>query len=86
MEDIKQNLISTVNYLSKDIGERSYRDIDNLNKAADYIESKFRSYGCDTKRQPFHYKSNVYYNIIAEVKGTKSADKRILLFWLDLIP
>jgi Zn-dependent M28 family amino/carboxypeptidase len=79
MEEIKSNLISTVKYLSQDIGERSYLDIAKLNKTAEYIEKKFLSYGCDVKRQPFTYQGNTYYNIIAEVKGTNAADNKILV-------
>ncbi len=79
MDDIKSNLISTVKYLSHDIGQRSYLDIGKLNKAAQYIEDKFRSYGCNVKRQPFTYQGNTYFNIIGEVKGTKTTKDEILV-------
>jgi Zn-dependent M28 family amino/carboxypeptidase len=79
MESIKSNLAATVKYLSHDIGERSYRDIDKLNKAADYIEGKFRFYGCTVKRQPFNYQGNIYYNIICEIKGSKESKDGILV-------
>jgi Zn-dependent M28 family amino/carboxypeptidase len=69
MEGIKKNLISHVKYLSSDIGQRSYLDIEKLNKTADYIEEKFLSYGCDVWRQPFTYRGNTYENIICEIKG-----------------
>lgn len=79
MEDLKSNLIATVKYLSHDIGERSYLDVKKLNMAADYIENKFRSYGCAVKRQAFTYEGNTYYNIIAEVKGAKDTKDGILV-------
>jgi len=79
MEGVKSNLISTVRYLSQDIGQRSYLDIQKLNKAADYIEDKFRSYGCRVKRQFFTYQGNTYYNIIAEIKGTQNTKDGILV-------
>lgn len=79
MDDIKQNLTATVKYLSQGIGQRSYRDIEKLNRAADYIERKFRSYGYAVKRQPFKYQGNTYYNIICEIQGTKSAEDGILV-------
>lgn len=79
MEDIKLNLISTVKHLSQDIGQRSHRDIKELNSAADFIEDKFRSYNCVVKRQAFTYNNNTYHNIIAEVKGTESSADEILV-------
>lgn len=79
MKDIEQNLISTVNYLSNDIGERSYLDVSKLNRTAAYIEGKFRSYGCNVKKQSFTYKSNTYHNIICEAKGTNAANNGMLI-------
>ncbi len=79
MGEIRLNLIEIVNYLSEDIGQRSFIDIENLNKTAEYIENKFASYGCLTKRQPFNYRNNVYYNIIGEVHRTKKIDRGILV-------
>ncbi len=79
VDKLKQNLILTVKYLSKDIGQRSYLDVEKLNRTADYIEDKFRSYGCDLKRQPFKYQGNTYYNIICEIEGTKESKDGILV-------
>lgn len=79
METIKYNLISAVKYLSEDIGERSYLDIKKLSMAADYIEKRFRSCGCDVKRQPFTYQGYTYYNIICEIKDTKAPKDGILI-------
>jgi len=79
MEDIKLNLISTVKHLSQDIGQRSHRDIKELNSTADFIEDKFRSYGCVVKRQAFIYNNNTYHNIIAEVKGAENSADEILI-------
>ncbi|MFZ5997416.1 MAG: M28 family peptidase [Nitrospirota bacterium] len=79
MKDIRQNLSATVHYLARDIGPRSYRHIDNLNKAADHIENRFRSYGLATDRQTFTYSGQTYYNVIAEVKGTEASGGGILV-------
>ncbi len=70
MEDIKKNLIETVTFLSEGIGRRSYRDIPQLDAAADYIEGRFRLAGCPSKRQSFSFLSGTYHNIIGEVEGT----------------
>jgi Zn-dependent M28 family amino/carboxypeptidase len=79
LEGIKTNLITTVKYLSEDIGQRSYLDIKKLNRVADYIEEKFRSYGCAVRRQAFTYNGKTYYNLIAEVKGTGISKDGILV-------
>ncbi|HCZ11886.1 MAG TPA: aminopeptidase [Nitrospiraceae bacterium] len=79
MENIKANLIETVKRLAHDIGERSYRDTDKLNKAADYIEKKFRSYGCEVRKQPFGYLGNTYYNVSCEIKGAGNPQDGILV-------
>lgn len=79
MESVKANLISVVKYLSHDIGQRSYLNVKKLNTTANYIEDKFRSYGCNVKSQPFTYQGNTYYNIIAEVKGAQGTKDGILV-------
>ncbi len=79
MENIKSNLAATVKHLSHDIGQRSYLDMEKLNRAADYIEGKFRSYGCDSKRQPFEYLGNTYYNVYCEIKGAGNPKDGILV-------
>jgi Zn-dependent M28 family amino/carboxypeptidase len=73
------NLISTVRYLSEEIGEKSFRDLPKLNKAADHIESSLRSSGCLVSRQAFTYKGVTYYNVIGEVKGSNPGKKEILI-------
>jgi Zn-dependent M28 family amino/carboxypeptidase len=78
-EDVEPNLIATVNYLSEETGERSFRDVKKLNKAAEFIENKFRSYGYPVQRQSFIYRGNIYYNIIAEVKGTDAHTDGVLI-------
>jgi Zn-dependent M28 family amino/carboxypeptidase len=77
--DVEPNLIATVNYLSEEIGERSFRDVKKLNTAAEFIENKFRSYGCPVQRQSFIYRGNIYYNIIAEVTGTNADADGVLI-------
>ncbi|HBG92173.1 MAG: hypothetical protein A3J81_05865 [Nitrospirae bacterium RIFOXYB2_FULL_43_5] len=76
---LETNLKSHVVFLSEKIGERNYLDTEKLNKAADYIEEKFRSYKCNVKRQSFKAENKVYYNIEAEVKGASDKDKIIVI-------
>ena len=78
-EGNEANLISTVRYLSEEIGERSFRDLPKLNKTADYIESSLHSFGCLVSRQAFTYGGWTYYNVIGEVKGSHPEKKEILI-------
>jgi Zn-dependent M28 family amino/carboxypeptidase len=79
MDDIKQNIIGTVNHLAREIGQRCYRDLDKLAQAADYIEYRLRSSGCETERQGFTFRGNAYCNILTEVKGTDASCDEILV-------
>jgi Zn-dependent M28 family amino/carboxypeptidase len=79
MESIKSNLIATVQYLSKDIGQRSYRDIVNLNKTASYIENAFSSMGYKPIRQSYVYRGNQYYNISVEASGVETSKNDIIV-------
>ena len=78
-EVAEANLISTVRYLSEELGERSFRDLPKLNKAADHIESSLRASGCLVSRQAFTYKGVTYYNVIGEVKGSNPGKKEVLI-------
>lgn len=78
-EGNEANLISTVRYLSEEIGERSFRDLPKLNRTADYIENSLRSFGCLVSRQSFTYEGRTYYNVIGEVRGSHPDKKGILV-------
>jgi len=71
MENIETNLRATVKYLSEEIGQRSYLDLKKLNSSSDFIEERFRLYGCAVERQPFTYEGNTYYNIIGGVDSRR---------------
>lgn len=69
MDQVTANLKETVAYLSGAIGERSYRQKENLLQSAEFIERRLSSYGCRPKRQAFTYGGNDYFNIFADVSG-----------------
>jgi Zn-dependent M28 family amino/carboxypeptidase len=79
MDKIKSNLISVVRHLSRDIGQRSYVDIESLNRAAHYIEGLFSSFGYEPKKQPYSYRGNTYQNIAVEAKGTAPATDDVIV-------
>lgn len=89
MDDIKEieaNLETTVRFLSEKIGSRSYADLAQLNKSADYIEEKLVSYGCIVKRQSFTCMENTYHNIIGEVSGDKDSEILVIGAHYDTVP
>lgn len=79
VDSSKSNLISTVKHLSQQIGVRSYRNLPELNAAADYIENELKSSGCTVSKQPVQFEGRTYYNIIGEIKGTNPDKKEILI-------
>lgn len=66
-----------VTFLAGDIGYRSYRDTDRLERAAFFIERELTSFGYQVKKQPFDFGGRTYHNLIAELRGT--ADPASLL-------
>ncbi|MFN3396690.1 MAG: M28 family peptidase, partial [Thermodesulfovibrionales bacterium] len=79
MSVIRANLVDTVRYLSEDIGQRSYLDIDKLNETASYIESRLVSTGYNVVRQPFDFRGGTYLNLIAEIKGESSTKRPLII-------
>ncbi|MBI4682532.1 MAG: M28 family peptidase [Nitrospirae bacterium] len=67
--DIQNNLRKTVNVLAGEIGSRGYLQINELNRAIDYITSELSDYGYSVFNQPCDYKGLTYKNIYVEKKG-----------------
>ncbi|MDI6889916.1 MAG: M28 family peptidase [Thermodesulfovibrionales bacterium] len=97
IKEIETNLEVTVRFLSEEIGSRSYKDLEELERSADYIEEKMVSSGCDVKRQSFTYMGNTYHNIIGEVspvrkdisngvRGDKESETLIIGAHYDTVP
>lgn len=86
LRDVEANLEATVCFLSEEIGARSYEDLEELERSADYIEKKLISYGCHVKRQCFPYMGNTYHNIIGEVKGNKDSEILVIGAHYDTVP
>jgi Zn-dependent M28 family amino/carboxypeptidase len=86
LKEMEVNLEATVYFLSEEIGPRSYTDLAELERSADYIEERMISFGCDVKRQSFTYMENTYHNIIGEVRGDKGSEILIIGAHYDTIP
>ncbi len=65
--------------LAQEIGVRTYRDTDRLERCADYISSQFNSFGFKVARQPFPVSGHTYQNIIAELIGKASPEKVLVV-------
>jgi hypothetical protein len=67
-----QNIIHRLQHhltmLTRDIGERSVRVPDNLEKSAAYIQAQFESHGLAVQRQPYRYGHLRVSNVVAQLK------------------
>jgi Zn-dependent M28 family amino/carboxypeptidase len=65
--------------LSREIGVRTYQDIDRLDKTVQYISGEFTAFGYQVKHQSFKFAGNTYQNVIAELKGGTSPEKLLII-------
>lgn len=72
-------LRSHVDTLAVKIGERNLRKYKALCDAADYIETEFKSYGYQPRRQKYEVLGRDCFNIDVEIKGTKSPKEIVII-------
>jgi Zn-dependent M28 family amino/carboxypeptidase len=77
--DTAAYLHHVVSVLAGDIGVRSSRDHDRMERAADYIKGQFESFGYTVVRQPFLFRGATYYNLIAELTGTEFPENILVI-------
>jgi Zn-dependent M28 family amino/carboxypeptidase len=65
--------------LSREIGVRTYQDIDRLDKTVQYISGEFTAFGYQVRHQSFEFAGNTYQNVIAELKGRTSPEKVLII-------
>ena len=65
--------------LTKTIGERSVYFPENLEKAAEYIESVYRDMGLRVRREPYEYRGFRVTNVVAEIFFGTNPSKNYLL-------
>ncbi len=68
-----------VTVMAEGIGERSIRTVENLNACADFIEATFEDLGYSVVSQHFEYRKIPMRNVIAELPGTESGGKVLVL-------
>ena len=78
MED-REYLRQVVTMLSREIGVRSYRDLERLRQTTEYIAAQFSSFGYQVSRQTFRYQGNGYENIIAGPRGEAPPGKVLVV-------
>ena len=77
--DTPSYLRLAVTKLSREIGFRTYQDLDRLDKAAKYISGEFTAFGYPVSHQSFKFAGNTYQNVIAELKGRTSPEKVLVV-------
>jgi Zn-dependent M28 family amino/carboxypeptidase len=79
MQDTALYLKHVITVLAHEIGVRSYQDISKLEHAAHYISGQFTLFGYQVSQQPFPFRGNTYHNIVAEIPGTASPAKVLVI-------
>jgi Zn-dependent M28 family amino/carboxypeptidase len=79
MQDTALYLKHVVTVLAHEIGVRTYQDIRKLKNAAQYISRQFTSFGYQVTQQPFSFRGNTYHNLVAEITGTASPPKVLII-------
>jgi len=79
MRDTVAYLHDVVTVLAQDIGARTYRDTDRLERCANYIAGQFNSFGFMTTRQSFPFNGNTYQNVVAECTGNSYPEKILVV-------
>jgi Zn-dependent M28 family amino/carboxypeptidase len=77
--DTADYLHQVVTRLAGDIGVRTFRDLDRLERTAGYLSEQFASFGYRVARQPFDFGGNTYHNIIAELTGGSSPSTLLIV-------
>lgn len=72
-------LRSIVDELAGEIGARPHDDLSRLGRAAGRIESRFAASGYSVHSQVFDYAGRSYRNLVAELTGTESPQKILVV-------
>ncbi len=78
-QTVKNNTREIIHHLSVDIGERTIRKYDNLERARQYIKEYFMRYGYPPREEPYEAGGRTVYNIVAEIPGTEKPDTIIVV-------
>ncbi|MHA1575644.1 MAG: M28 family peptidase [Alphaproteobacteria bacterium] len=76
---LRAELSNVVHFLSVTLGKRSYLYTNELNSAANFIETSLSNANFSVSRQEFFIRKHKFYNIIGEKKGKKFPDKILVV-------
>jgi Zn-dependent M28 family amino/carboxypeptidase len=79
MDLLEKNLREHVRLLSSEIGERNMEKYENLQAAADYIETILKQYGYVVEFQTYRVGGREVRNLIATLPGSRSPKQTILV-------
>ena len=74
-----EQLTAHVVHLAETIGERNLGHLDELNEAADYIETKFTEFGYTPARHAYEVRGVECFNIEAEIKGSAKPEDIVII-------
>ncbi|UCD35265.1 MAG: M28 family peptidase [Nitrospiraceae bacterium] len=77
--EIRGNLEKTVHVLAREIGSRGHYQLDELNRAAGYIEGELTRCGYEALEQPYEYKGRSYKNVYAVKEGREEPEKILVI-------
>ncbi len=79
LSEYARNLYRHVEAVTVDIGPRSHKDFEALDKTRNYIVENLRAWGCSPALHAFNYKGRQYFNIEAEIAGAKTPGEIIIV-------
>ena len=74
-----ENLKRVVTFLAGEIGLRNYQHDQQLNKAADYIESRFQEIGYETQIMSYEVNGQIFKNIIARPHSIPTKESKDII-------
>lgn len=77
--EIKDNLKRHVQALAGGVGERSFVNHENLERAASYIETEFKNLGYAVEKQTYHVDGQSFSNLIAQKTGRNNPEQIIIV-------
>lgn len=79
MQAIELNLRRHVEVLCSEIGPRSIRDPDNLERARDYVGQVFGEHGYEVQWQDYTWLNRSFYNVMAELAGEGNSHEVVVV-------
>ena len=76
---IQENLQRDINKLAVEIGARNNYYYENLNAAANFLESSFQEAGYKVNKQEYQINNQTFTNLEVEIKGVEKPDEIVII-------